>query len=73
MSLFDDAAEFMKNRTPAQQEDKTREDLIRRLRSDFENATRLEIERGLNKLEERGGIPSDYDELVDKIRVWVED
>lgn len=73
MSLFDEAAKFMANRIPSEKEDKNREDLIKRLRRDFENATRLEIERGLDKLVERGGIPQNYEELVDKIRVWVED
>ena len=73
MSLFDDAAKFMANRTPSAEADEDREDLIKRLRSDFENATRQEIERGLDKLVERGGIPQNYEELLDKIRVWVED
>lgn len=73
MSLFDDAAAFMKNRQPETQPTDGREEIIKRLRAEFENATRLEIEHALDKLTERGGIPDSYDELLKKIRIWLED
>ena len=73
MSLFDDAAAFMKNRPTAQKEDEKRENLIKRLRQEFENATRLEIERALNRLAEREEIPESFDVLLKKVRIWLED
>ena len=73
MSLFDDAAAFMKNRVPDSLPDSHREDLIKRLRAEFENATRLEIEHALDKLAERDGIPDDFTTLLKKIRIWLED
>ena len=72
MSLFDDATAFMKNK-PVETQDDKREELIKRLRADFENATRMEIERALDKLAEREEIPSDYGLLLKKIRIWLED
>ena len=73
MSLFDDAAAFMKNRPQIEPVNTEREDLVKRLQKDFDNATRLEIERGLDKLQERDGIPETYPEVVQKIRVWLDD
>ena len=73
MSFFDDAAAFMKNKTPEPVNDLQRENLIKKLRSEFENATCMEVERALDKLAERDGIPSDFNELLKKIRVWLED
>lgn len=73
MSLFDDAAAFMKDRTPAQAQDPHREKLIERLRAEFENATRVEVERALDKLSEREGIPDDFNMVLKKVRIWLED
>ena len=73
MSLFDDAAAFMKNRPTAQKEDEKRENLIKQLRQEFENATRLEIEKALNRLAEREEIPENFEVLLKKIRIWLED
>jgi len=72
MSLFDDAAAFMKNRTP-KKEDNLRENLIQKLRHEFENASRPEIERALDKLSEQGEIPTDFTEVLKKVRIWLED
>ena len=73
MSLFDDAAAFMKNRPAEPATDEKREDLVNRLRQEFENATRMEIEKALNHLVEREEIPEDFDSVVKKIRIWLED
>ena len=73
MSLFDDAAAFMKNRPLAPKEDARREELIQKLRHEFENATRQEIEKALDRLAERDGIPEDFDTVLKKIRIWLED
>ena len=74
MSFFDDAQAFMQKKS--QQEtmvDDTREHLIKRLRDEFENATRMEVERALDKLAEREKIPDNYDEVLKKVRIWLED
>lgn len=74
MSLFDDAAAFMKNRQPETKSDTdSREQLIKKLRAEFENATRLEVERALDKLAAQDGIPDDFDLLLKKVRIWLED
>lgn len=73
MSFFDDAADFMKNREPNPSQDPRREELVNRLRAEFENATRVEVERALDKLSEREGIPDDFNMLLKKVRVWLED
>ena len=73
MSLFDDAAAFMKNRQPVAAVDEEREALIKKLRAEFENATRQEVERALDKLAEREGIPADFDTVLKKVRIWLED
>ena len=73
MSLFDDAAAFMKNRQPVAAVDEERETLIKKLRAEFENATRQEVERALDKLAEREGIPADFDAVLKKVRIWLED
>ena len=73
MSFLDDAAAFMKNRTPDQPKDTRREELIERLRAEFENATRVEVERALDKLSEREPIPDDFNALLKKVRIWLED
>ena len=73
MSLFDDAAAFMKNRKSEPQQNDEREVLINRLKHEFENATRSEIERALDRLAERENIPEDFNELLKKIRIWLED
>ena len=73
MSLLDDAAAFMKNRPAAPQSDEKRERLIARLRQEFENATRLEIEKALDRLAEREEIPEDFDTVIKKVRIWLED
>ncbi len=74
MSFLDDAQAFMQKKS--QQEtvvDDTRERLIKRLRDEFENATRMEVERALDKLTEREGIPDNFDEVIKKVRIWLED
>ena len=73
MSLFDDAAAFMKNRPGEPKEDEKRENLIKRLRQEFENATRMEVEKALDRLSEREEIPEDFDTVVKKVRIWLED
>lgn len=74
MSFFDDAQAFMQKKS--QQEtvvDDTRERLIKRLRDEFENATRMEVERALDKLAEREELSDNVDEVVKKVRIWLED
>ena len=73
MSLFDDAAAFMKDRRPVSAVDEGRETLIKKLRAEFENATRLEVERALDKLAEKEGIPADFESVLKKVRIWLED
>ena len=73
MSLFDDAAAFMKSRPPQHNSDGKRERLIEYLRQEFENATRLEIEKALDRLAEREEIPEDFKMVVKKVRIWLED
>jgi len=73
MSLFDDAAAFMKNRPTPVGVDEKREALIQKLRQEFENATRLEIEKALDRLAERENIPDDFEAVEKKIRIWLED
>ena len=61
MSFLEDAQAFMQKKS--QQEtvvDDTRERLIKRLRDEFENATRTEVERALDKLAEREDIPDNF-------------
>ncbi|MBQ7412830.1 MAG: hypothetical protein IJV07_00955 [Alphaproteobacteria bacterium] len=73
MSLFDEATAFMKDKKTVSDRDENRETLIKKLRAEFENATRIEIERALDKLSERDGVPDDFNILLKKIRVWLED
>ena len=73
MSLFDEAAAFMKNRTPEKEKKETREDLIQKLRHEFENASRPEIEKALARLEEQGELPADFAVVLKKVRIWLED
>ena len=73
MSLFDEAAAFMKDKKTVSDRDENREVLIKKIRAEFENATRTEIERALEKLSERDGIPDDFNALLKKIRIWLED
>ena len=73
MSLFDDAAAFMKNRTPEKKADDSREILIQKLRHEFENASRPEIEKALDRLSQQGEIPDDFTEVLKKVRIWLED
>lgn len=74
MSFLEDAQAFMQKKL--QQEtvvDDTRERLIKRLRDEFENATRMEVERALDKLAEREELSDNVDEVVKKVRIWLED
>lgn len=75
MSFFDDAQQFMARRKQESSEppDEWRETLIMRLQHDFENATRREIERALDRLSEQERIPDDYPTVVKKVRIWLED
>ena len=73
MSLFDDAAAFMKNRTPEKEKENTREILIQKLRHEFENASRSEIEKALDKLYEQEVIITDFNNVLKKVRIWLED
>ena len=73
MSLFDEAAAFMKNRTPVKEPDNERKILIQKLRHEFENASRPEIEKALDKLNERGEMSTDFAEVLKKVRIWLED
>lgn len=74
MSFLDDAQAFMQKKSQRETVvDDTRESLIKRLRDEFENATRMEVERALDKLTEREGIPDNFDEVIKKVRIWLED
>lgn len=73
MSFFDDAEAFMKNRPAAVAEDREREALVQYLRREYENATRTEIERALDKLAEREPLPNLPAEVARKVRIWLED
>ena len=73
MSFFDDAEAFMKNKKSVSAVDEQRESLIKKLRAEFENATRMEIERALDKLAEREEIPTDFESVLKKVRIWLED
>ena len=72
MSFFDDAQQFMARRKQ-DSSDARREALIARLQHDFENATRREIERALNRLSEQGSVFDDYPTVIKKVRIWLED
>lgn len=74
MSFFDDAAAFMKERkTEATSDDDAREVLIRRLKSEYENATEREIRRALDLISEKEGTVVDFETVLKKIRVYLED
>ena len=73
MSLFEEAAAFMKNKTPQKEADNEREILIQKLRHEFENASRPEIEKALDRLNERGEMSADFAEVLKKVRIWLED
>ncbi len=74
MSFFDDAAAFMKERKPAAtSDDDAREVLIRRLKSEYENATEREIRRALDLISEKEGVAVDFETVLKKIRVYLED
>lgn len=82
MSLFDDAACFIKNRTPVTEEpsetlnlddSQTREKLISFLRAEYENATLIEIERALEKTIEEIEPPYNKAFFLKKIRPKLED
>lgn len=75
MSFFDDAQQFMAQRKQDSSDvpDERREALIARLQHDFENATRCEIERALNRLSEQGSVFDDYPTVIKKVRIWLED
>ena len=74
MSFFDDAAAFMREKGKSEiASDDRRERLIAYLRNEFENATRMEVERALDRLAERENIPDNFDEVLKKVRIWLED
>lgn len=76
MSFFDDAQAFMASRSekiPKEKKDYPRDEYIEKLRAEFENATRVEIERALDRLSDKGDMPDNFSELLKKIRVYLED
>lgn len=74
MSFFEDAAAFMKERkTEVMSDDDAREVLIRRLKSEYENATEREIRRALDLISEKEGTAVDFETVLKKIRVYLED
>lgn len=74
MSFFDDAQAFMREKGNHEiVSDDQRERLVAYLRNEFENATRMEIDRALDRLAEREKIPDDFDEVLKKVRIWLED
>lgn len=74
MSFFDDAAAFMKERhISAASDDREEAVLVQRLKSEYENATEREIRRALDLISEKEGIPADFEMLLKKIRVYLED
>lgn len=74
MSFFDDAQAFIQKKTHQESlVDEARERLIKQLRDEFENATRIEVERALDKLAEREKIPDNFDDVKKKVRIWLED
>lgn len=82
MSLFDDAACFLKNRTPTTvkpsetfnlNDPETREKMVVFLRAEYENATLVEIERAIDKTMAETEAPSDKTFFLKKIRPKLED
>jgi hypothetical protein len=74
MSFWDDAQAFMREKEKVENvPNDNRECLIVYLRNEFENATRIEVERALDRLAEREKIPDDFEEVLKKVRIWLED
>ena len=75
MNFFDDAEQFMKSRRTEVSDGSVydREKIIKHLQKEFESATMREIERALTRLEEREKIPDNIDEIIKKVRIWLED
>lgn len=64
----------MKERkTEVTSDDDAREVLIRRLKSEYENATEREIRRALDLISEKEGTAVDFETVLKKIRVYLED
>ncbi len=74
MSFFDDAQAFMNKRQIDNNRDEVaREDLIRRLQAVYDNASRREIDRALDIISEKEDLPADFEILLKKIRIYLED
>lgn len=82
MTFFDDAAKFMQNKQPVQSEE---QDILNLdtpalydaffdyLRKEYENATRVEIERAITQVENACEKPYNKKEFLKKIRIKLED
>jgi glutamyl-tRNA reductase len=75
MNFFDDAEQFIRNKKDRLSDESKydKEKIIKELRKEFENATLREIEKALSRLEERDKIPDNIDEIIKKVRIWLED
>ena len=74
MNFFDDAEQFMKSKKKELSNKlEYDEEIVKRLQKEFENATLREIEWALSRLKEREDVPNNMNEIIKKIRIWLED
>jgi hypothetical protein len=74
MNFFDDAEQFMKSKKKELSNKlEYDEEIVKRLQKEFENATLREIEWALSRLKEREDVPNNMNEIIKKVRIWLED
>ena len=80
MNLFEEAAAFMAHKKQEQPKENTflttpesRENFIRELKMMYDNATNMEIEKALDWVMEQLPTPYDKKQVLQKIRVKLED
>ena len=80
MNLFEEAAAFMAQKQKAESEENvflttsaSREAFIRELKMMYDNATNMEIEKALDWVMEQLPAPYDKKQVLQKIRVKLED
>ncbi len=80
MNLFEEAAAFMAQKQKSEPENnhflatpESRENFIRELKIMYDNATNMEIEKALDWVMEQLAAPYDKKQVLQKIRVKLED
>ena len=73
MSLFEEAEAFMKKKNISVKTETDREEIIQKLRHEFDNATRLEIEKALDRIADLDINIQNFDLILKKVRIWLED